>query len=301
MDQAQSSKGAEGRVDGSIDVLMVTYNRAAYTRRSLRRLLETCDESMRVWIWHNGEDAETLEVVEELRSHPRVHRFHHSQENKKLHGPINWFWSNAEGCFLGMVNDDSLMPNGWGGQLRDVFEDVPELGVLACWHFREEDFDYQLAAPKINTLPGGHQVLQNCWVQGSGCLIRRECLRPQGLLRPNESWPAYCMRAAAAGWIIGWHYPLIYMEHMDDPRSPHTLLKTEEDFRRYTPLTAQRFGIRTIDDRTAQIRSFARECQTATIDPRAWVGWRRKTRRLRRRARGLITRAEATEREASSR
>jgi cellulose synthase/poly-beta-1,6-N-acetylglucosamine synthase-like glycosyltransferase len=276
--------------DRSIDILMVTHNRAGYTRQSLSRLIAACDESMRVWLWHNGEDVETLEVLQELCSHPRVHRFQHSPENKRLHEPINWFWSHAEGRFLAFVNDDSLVPDSWGQQLRRTFEDVPELGVLACWHFREDDFDYELAAPKIKTFPGGHQILRNCWVQGSGCLIRRECVTSQGLLRPNESWPTYCMRLAAAGWVLGWPYPFIYMEHMDDPRSPYTLLRTEEDFRAHTPLTAQRFGIRTIDDRITQIRSFARECQTATIDPRAWVGWRRRARRLARRARSLIAR-----------
>ena len=35
---------------GIIDILMVTYNRLEYTQRSLPRLLDSCDESMRVWV-----------------------------------------------------------------------------------------------------------------------------------------------------------------------------------------------------------------------------------------------------------
>lgn len=34
------------------DVLMITYNRAEYTRRALARLLDTADETMRIWVWH---------------------------------------------------------------------------------------------------------------------------------------------------------------------------------------------------------------------------------------------------------
>ena len=47
-------------MEQSIDILMITYNRPEYTRLSLERLLATCDESMRVWVWHNGTDEETL-------------------------------------------------------------------------------------------------------------------------------------------------------------------------------------------------------------------------------------------------
>lgn len=153
--------------DGSIDILMVTYNRPAYTRRSLRRLLATCDDSMRVWIWHNGDDEATLKIVNEYRAHPRVHRFHHSHENKKLHDPNNWFWSNATGTFLSIVADDSLMPDGWGQSLRQALVDVSDLGVVACWHFREEDFDYELAAPKLSRFPGGITFFRTAGFRGA--------------------------------------------------------------------------------------------------------------------------------------
>jgi len=42
--------------DASTDVLMVSFNRAEYTARALHALLERSDDSMRVWLWHNGED-----------------------------------------------------------------------------------------------------------------------------------------------------------------------------------------------------------------------------------------------------
>ncbi|MHC4100717.1 MAG: hypothetical protein ACYS1E_16385 [Planctomycetota bacterium] len=54
----------------TIDVLMVTYNRPIYAERSLRRLLDSGDEAMRVWVWHNGTDAEMLDVVSSMRDHP---------------------------------------------------------------------------------------------------------------------------------------------------------------------------------------------------------------------------------------
>jgi len=63
-----------------IDILMITHNRAQYARITLARLLETCDARMRVWVWHNGDDAATLSVVRGFLNHPSVHRFNHSHE-----------------------------------------------------------------------------------------------------------------------------------------------------------------------------------------------------------------------------
>ena len=51
---------------------MVTYNRPDYTRLALTRLLETCDERMSVWLWHNGDHQPTLAVTRELSAHPAV-------------------------------------------------------------------------------------------------------------------------------------------------------------------------------------------------------------------------------------
>jgi hypothetical protein len=273
-----------------IDILMITHKRPEYTRRSLPHLLSNCDESMRVWVWHNGMHEETLEVVRSLTDHPRLHHFHHSIENKKLLEPTNWFWRSASGRYLSKVDDDCLVPEGWGETLRAVHEAAPELGVIACWRFREEDFVPEVAHRKIRTLAGGHQILQNCWVQGSSYLMKRDCFEQLGPLRKNEPFPAYCRRLAAARWMIGWYYPFLREENMDDPRSPYTILRTDEDLKRTKPLTAQEGGIRTLEERVRQIQEFALTCQTASIDPLQWVGWRLKLRRLRKRASSLLDR-----------
>ena len=96
--------------DEGIDVLMITYNRPAYTRLALSELLARSDDSMRVWLWHNGEDAETLEVVREFEEHPRVYRSYHSKENLGLTGPTNWLFENAKGAYISKVDDDCVVP-----------------------------------------------------------------------------------------------------------------------------------------------------------------------------------------------
>ena len=276
IDRNETKSGATAV--GMTDILMITYNRPAYTRLSLERLLSTCDESMRVWIWHNGRDEETLRVVRELADHPRVAAVHHSPENKKLREPTNWLWSQADGEYISKVDDDCLVPDAWIETLRRAHADVPGFGVLGCWRFPEEDFYPELAAQKIRDFGGRHRVLQNCWVEGSGYLMKRDCLRSQGLLGRDQSFSAYCIELARAGWINGWYYPFLFQEHMDDPRSSHTLLRSDEDLARYLPLSAQRCGVSTLAEWQEQLRRSARELQVASIDPRRYG--RRTLRRI---------------------
>lgn len=93
------------------DILMITHNRPEYTRLALSRLLHTCDETMRVWIWHNGLHQETLDVVRTLRDHRHVFKFYHSPQNVKLREPTNWLWKHARGEYLSKVGDNCLLPD----------------------------------------------------------------------------------------------------------------------------------------------------------------------------------------------
>ena len=264
----------------SIDVLMVTYNRPAYTRLSLEHLLDSCDESMRVWVWHNGNDRPTLDVVESMRGHARFHEFHHSAENQRIRTPINWLFGNARGELLSLVNDDCVVSDGWAQILRRVHDDAAEIGVVACWHFQPEDFDPVLAGRKMRTFTGGHRLMTNPWVQGSGIMLKRECVQRLGLLREKErAFTPYCIRVAAAGWVNGWHVPLVPIDHMDDPRSPRTALHTDADLAAHMPLSAQFRKTETVEQWLAHLRVSARAIQEAPADPRLYVGVRSRIRR----------------------
>ena len=278
------------RRDESIDILMITYNRPEYTRLALDRLLATCDEQMRVWLWHNGSHEPTLAVVRSFLDHPRIHCFHHSLDNVKVREPTNWLWSEAKGAFLSKVDDDCLMPDAWAATLRAAHRDVPQLGIVGSWRFHAEDFRPETAARRIQSFPGGHRILRNNWIEGSGYLMKRRVVEQGGPLPHGEVFTAFCKRAAARGWINGWYYPFLHQEHMDDPRSPYCLIATDEDLQRSAPLSAANFGIETVDGRVEQIRRFAHEVQTASIHPRAHVGWRGFVRRVRGKARRLLGR-----------
>ena len=272
------------RRDWTADILMITYDRPAYVRRSLPRLLDTCDERMRVWLWHNGDDAGTLGVTRSLAAHPRVHAFHHSRRNRGLREPTNWLWAHATGDFVSKVDDDCLVADGWAPTLAAAHLDYERFGVLASWRFYDEDLVPELAARKIFPYPGGHRVLRNLWVQGSGYLMKRRCVEDHGPLRPGQSFTQYCIDLAAAGRVNGWYHPFVHEEHMDDPRSPYTELRSDEDLRRRLPLTAAARGITTLAGWEARMRESARELQAAPLDVRHYRGWRARARRLAQRA-----------------
>jgi glycosyltransferase involved in cell wall biosynthesis len=271
------------------DVLMVTYNRPDYTRLALDELLRRSDESTRIWIWHNGDHEGTLEVVRSFRDHPLVHRFHHSEQNVGLTAPTNWLFQNATGAYLSKVDDDCIVPEQWTLKLRQAHEDEPRFGVIGCWRFQEEDFEPDLARKKIKTFTGGHQLLVNMWVEGSGFLMKRACVDRLGALRDGKYFTDYCIDIGRAGWINGWVYPFLYQEHLDDPRAEHSGLKSDADLERYLPLSAQCNGVTSLEAWLAQLRRSARRVQAAPADPAYWSPARRRLRHLSQRLRQLVT------------
>lgn len=267
---------------GALDVLMITYNRPAYTRLALSRLLETCDASCRVWLWQNGSDHATIDVVASYLRHPRVHHYFHSPVNRMLRDPTNWFLESTQGEFLAKVDDDCLMPDGWHQRLREVHAAVPKAGILGSWPFRGEDLRPDLIARKT-VRSGGIAIMKNPWVGGSGYLMKRECVDQCGPLRPTEGFTSYCIRVAKSGWTNGWPIPFIEMDHMDDPRSEHTVFQDDAKVLAHRGITAEQRGIQTLAQLSARVKAAALELQTCSPHWHDYIGWRARARRAMRR------------------
>lgn len=270
------------------DILMITYRSAGYLHLSLPRLLETLGERDRVWLWHNGDDEATLEALRPFRTDPRVHRYHHSRENVRLREPTNWLWQESSARFVSKVDDDCRVSPGWLDTFADAHEANPHLGAVGSWRHPESDYVPELAGRKLVTLAGGHQLMCNLWVQGSGYLLPRILTERHGGIRENESFTGYCIRLARAGAVNGFYFPFVAEDHMDDPRSPHTLIRTDADLLDRMPLSARANGVTTVADWTAQLVQSARVLQSASLDTRAYEGWRRKLTSARRRAQLLV-------------
>ena len=180
-------------------VLMVTYDQPDYLKLSLPRLLDTCGDDARVWLWHNGTDGETLELARTFATDERVDRFHHCSENEPLRDPTNWLFTESTGDLVSKVDDDCLVPDGWVPTFLGAHDDVEQLGAVGCWRFPDEDFVPELAMPKVGEFAGGHRILQNYWVQGSSFVMKRACVERHGARSP----PARPSRSISCSWRSG--------------------------------------------------------------------------------------------------
>jgi hypothetical protein len=110
--------------------------------------------------------------------------------------------------------------------------------------------------------------------------MKRQCVAEQGVLAPGQSFTNYCIRLAARGWTNGWYFPFLLQEHMDDPRSPNTLLKCDADMSLYAPLSAQTFGVQSLKNWEQALRTDARWVQEASLNWREYIGLRAWMRRM---------------------
>lgn len=229
------------------DVLMIAHDRPEYLALALPALLESGDETLRVWVWQNGEDEAVTKIVDAYLDHDRLYKVHRSPQNAKLREPTNWLWSESDAPYLGKVDDDTLVPKGWLDSLRSAHESFRRFGVLGSWVHPLSDYDEKAARRKLSRY-GGQAVVENPWMAGSAYLMKRACVQKAGLLTAEDTFPHYCVRLAWLGWIHGWLLPLVLAEHMDDPRSSYCILKTQKDFESFTPLTAARNNIKTLEE-----------------------------------------------------
>jgi glycosyltransferase involved in cell wall biosynthesis len=260
--------------------LLITYNRPSYTALTLKTLCENTPENARIVIWDNASGEETRSIVKQHEKHPRIDRVIFNPTNDKLRKPTNWFFENyRDADFLSKVDDDCLVPARWCEILQQAHLDIPHAGILGCWRFFPEDFNEGTARKKIFRY-GQHQILRNCWVEGSGYLMKRGVLDEIGLIREEESFTTFCIRAAAKGFINGWYFPFLFQEHMDDPRAEHTGILTEEDFRRLIPLSARTFNIDSKEAWMRRLRLSAQRLQAYSFDPSDFIGLRAKGKRM---------------------
>lgn len=269
---------------------MITYRSAGYLHLSLPRLLDTLGEEDRVWLWHNGDDEATLEALRPWRDDPRVHRFHHSRQNVRLREPTNWLWQESTARFVSKVDDDCRVSPVWLDTFAAAIDANPSFGAVGSWRHPESDFVPTVAQQKIQTFAGGHQLMRNLWVQGSGYLMPRALTGRAGGLREKESFTGFCIRLADYGAVNGFYYPFVPEDHMDDPRSAHTLIRTDSDLQDRMPLSAQANGVTTVAAWTAQLERSARILQAASLDPRQYRGWRKRVKSARKRTERLMGR-----------
>ncbi len=274
-----------------IHLVFITHNRLEYSRLALRSILADPTEEFALTIWDNGSTDGTVEFLTKEVSDPRIADLVLCRENRGQTTAVNESWAKLPADLLGKLDNDCIMTPGWTRTLAQAHADIPELGAVACWHFFTEDFDYARARHKIQTF-GRHQIFRHPWTCGTGLLFKRTDFERFGPIE-GRATTQYWLKMAAAGRVNGFYYPLIYQEHMDDPMSSYSKVRTDAGLREQAAVTAglQMRHFENMHELCQWRDEILRNLLDDPYDPRYYTGWRRKLTavkdRLRKLAKGL--------------
>jgi glycosyltransferase involved in cell wall biosynthesis len=277
----ETKKSSLPSVNGpSVHLVFICYNRLDYTRKALASVLKDPSEAFTLTIWDNASTDGTREFLQRQVSDPRIDDIVLSHKNRGQIFPVNEVWSSSRSELLGKLDNDCLVTPGWTRILARAHADIPDLGVLACWHFMKEDFDYERALPKIVDR-GPHRILRHPWTCGTGLLVKRRVYQEIGPLT-GTSTSHYWMKMAERGYMNGFYYPLVLQEHMDDPRSEHSHLKDEKSYQQAKAVTfsLKNHGQETLADRWRWRQEVIDNLLTGPWDVRNYSGWRARLRNL---------------------
>jgi glycosyltransferase involved in cell wall biosynthesis len=258
-----------------IDLLFLSCNRLHYTRHSIPALLADPSEEFSLTIWDNGSTDGSREFLESVQD-SRIVKKVLSPTNVGAYPVVNHAIKDSSADLIGFIADDLLVTPGWTRTLGAAHSEVPEFGRISCWHFALEEFDYERAKHKIQTF-GRHQLLRHPWTNGCG-LVKVSILREVGLMRAEEGESAYWRHVALRGYVNGYYYPLIPVEHMDYPWSryfPHND-HLDEWFKNSS--TARQHGVRTLEDAKTWHQKILMTVLDGPWDVKYYVGWRGKLR-----------------------
>jgi len=266
-----------------VALVVPTHSRLEYTKKMLLRLLEDPNEEFDLYLWDNASTDETPEYLKDEVKDPRIVEVVLSKENVGQTGAMNYVWGKTKAELVGKVDNDCLVPPGWTRTLAQAHKDIPNLGVVACWHFFPDDFDYKRAKHKIQAF-NEHHLFRHPWVGGTGFLLKRKTFLEMGPWREGSTVGTtyYFLKMALAGYTNGWYYPLLHQEHMDDPVSKHSMLKSDKAITSLYDITytLRNQQIKTMQKRMAWRTQVIRNLLDDPWDAKYYTGWRSKIRRI---------------------
>ena len=273
----------------SIAIVVITHNRLDYTRKTIPRLLEDPKEEFELYIWDNASKDETPEYIKSI-SDPRIVETIVSKENVGQTGAMNYVWNKTKAKLVGKLDNDCLVTPGWTRILSQAHMDIESLGAVACWHYPFDEFD-ESAARKVGKIQtfGKHQIFRHPWVCGSGFIMKKKTFLKYGQWKKGSDVGTtyYFLNMALAGEINGWYYPLVLQEHMDDPRSKHSLVTDNESLRKMydVTFTLRVHKILNIESRWSRRPLVLRNLNSEPWKAKYYVGWRGKLWRIKHRIR----------------
>ena len=272
-----------------IDLIFISCNRLEYTKLALPSLLADPTEEFTLTIWDNCSKDGTQEYLSSVED-PRITRRIYAKENVGLRGAVNDLFVKSSADLVGIIPNDIQFVPGWTRPLAKAHADIPELGMVGCWHLGREFFDESRALNKIQKF-GCHQILRHPWTGGGAGLVKLKTVRDCGLLESNGT-TSYWKRMALKGYVNGYYFPPIYVEHMDYPWSEHFAFSGKFDQWAKTCRWVQCHNFRTVEDAKAWHRIVVQNILDDPWEAKYYIGWRRKLRAIKGRMSNFIWRVK---------
>lgn len=168
-------------------IAMITYDRLAYTKKTLRSLWSTIEVPYYLIIVDNNSSDGTQEYLSKLVERNRADQVIFNDENYYPGKATNIGWKEGleeyDATHLMRLDNDMHFEKGWDFAAEDYFNKIPELGQLGLDHEAIESPKASLRVIEIN----GKNL--NPW---PGCVggpnIIRRTIYDQGIRYPEMMW-----------------------------------------------------------------------------------------------------------------
>lgn len=211
-------------MEKTVEIIYVTHDRLYYTKKTLPVMIENAGHPFKLTIVDNNSQDGTVEYLKQYENHPYIKAIIYNKENRGLSSVTNDFWKNADCDYVGKVDNDTLLPKDWLKNLLEIQEKNSHLkmGVIGGIAFRPEDVPLTFVKEKLII---NSSVVRMMHIGGCCYIVRKSVIDTKGFLGDTDKkihgWTRYQCELTTAGYINGYTWPLMYVDHMDDPRSDH--------------------------------------------------------------------------------
>jgi len=215
-----------------VDLILITWNRLEYTKRCLESLSKVKGD-FNLLIIDNNSKPETKVFLKSL-SYNFISDIVYCRKNHGIGDPVRFLWKRSKAPYVGKIDNDTLVPPDWITRFVKIHEKLSGVAVLGGWHFLDSDFDYEKMKHRILTFED-EEILISTHVGGCAYIMKRYLIDRFGLVsREHGGWTRYQSTLYKEGYIIGYPFPFLKVEHLGDPDHPQSLDK--KLYQHYTEL-----------------------------------------------------------------
>ncbi len=152
-------------------IVLVTFNRLEYTKRTLRSLWDTLQMPYYLVVVDNNSTDGTKEYLESLVKRGKIDKFISNPENYYPGKATNIGWAEGlkdypQATHLARVDNDMHFEKGWDLYAEEYFKTIDRLGQLGL--------DYDGGEDKPPTYYAGMGIIEWPGCVGGPCIIRKK-------------------------------------------------------------------------------------------------------------------------------